>query len=62
MNAQFDADEQDKNCTQRRQNNARRVKASTCWRRENVSYGPAQDTANDAEHDGPEKGHVHVHY
>ena len=62
MDPQFDTNEQDNNCAQRREDNARRVKPSACWRREHVSYGPAQDAADDAEHDGPEKSHVHVHY
>jgi len=62
MDAEFDAKEQDKNCTQRREDETGRVKASGCRRREHVRYGPAEDGADDTEHDGPEDGHMHVHH
>ena len=62
MDPQFDANEQDKNCTQRREDKAGRVKALACRRREQVSYGPAENAADDTEHDRPEEGHMYVHH
>jgi len=62
MDPQLNASEQDKNCTQCRQDEAGRVKALVCRRREHVSHGPADDGADDTEHDRPEDGHMHVHH
>jgi len=38
------------------------MKALVCRRSEHVSYGPADDGADNTEHDGPEDGHMHVHH
>lgn len=62
MDAQFVANEQNKNCTQRRKNEAGRMKAFICRSREQVRYGSPDDRTDDTEHDGPENGHVYVHH
>jgi len=38
------------------------MKASVYRWREHVGHGPAEDGADDTEYDGPENGHMHVHY
>jgi hypothetical protein len=53
MDPEFDANVEEKNCAQRREDEAGRVKPFACRRREQMSYGPAKDAADDAEHDGP---------
>ena len=59
---QFNANVEDKNCTQRREDEAGRMKTSAYRRREHVTYEPADDGADDTEHDGPEDRHMHVHH
>ena len=58
---QFVANEQNNNRTERRDDETGRVKASVYRRREHVRYSPAQDGADDTEHDGPKDGHMDVH-
>lgn len=62
MDAQFNANEKNNNCTQRREQEAGGVKAWVCRWREHVRHGPAEDRADDTEDDGPEDGHMYVHY
>ena len=38
------------------------MKSFICRRREQVSYSPAEDAADDTDHNGPEEGHVHVQH
>jgi len=59
---EFNANVQDNNCTQRREDEAGRVKAFVCGRYEQVSYGSAKDRADNTEHDGPDEEHVHVQH
>ena len=61
MDVQFDTNEQHNNCSQRGEQDTGRVKPFVCRRREQVRYGTAKYGADDAEHDRPENGHVHVH-
>ena len=61
MDAQFVANEQNNNCTQRREQDPGGVIAFVCRPREYVRHGPADDGTNNAEHDGPEDGHMDVH-
>ena len=62
MDAKFDAKKQNKDCTQRGEDEAGRMKASAYWRREHVGDGPAEDGTDDTEDDGPEDGHMDMHH
>src|SRR5262249_48181115 len=59
---QFDANVKNENCTERREDEAGRVKAFVCRRHEQMSYGSAKDRADHTEHDGPDKEHMHVQH
>src|SRR5579864_8773169 len=62
MNVQLIANEQDQDRAERGKNEASGMKSLVCRARKHVANAAANDRPDDAEHDGPEERHVHVHH
>jgi hypothetical protein len=58
---QFVADKEDENRTEGRKNKTGRMVLLIGGSRKDVSYGPAEDRTDNAEHDRPEDRHMNVH-
>jgi len=62
MDVQLKANVEDEDRAECGKNEAGRMKSSGYWARKHVRNGAADDRSDDAEHDCPENGHVHVHH
>jgi hypothetical protein len=62
MNLQLIADVENQDRAQRRENEAGGMISFISGARKHVSNGAAEDRSDDAEHDRPEHGYVHVHH
>lgn len=61
MNIQLKANVENEDGAERGQNEAGGMIAFICGAGKHVGNAAAEDRSDDAEHDGPEDGHVHVH-
>ena len=62
MNSELVANEENHDCAQCRKNEARRMISLISGANNQVGNGAAEERSNDAEHDGPREGQVHVHH
>ena len=62
MNIQLIANVENQDGAERGQNEAGGMISFIGRARKHVGNAAAEDRSDDAEHDGPEDGHVHVHY
>jgi len=62
MDIQLNANEEDQDRAKRGKNEAGGMKSSSCRARKHVGNRSADDRSDNAEHDCPENGHVHVHH